>query len=299
MLSQTNGAIALRIVQNLKGEQIEWACLSYSWGGDQPSKTTKANLGSRLESLPFAELPKTITDAIVVTARLGIKFLWIDALCLVQDDANDVAHEIATMPEIYTSGLCTISASRASSSEEGFLQDHQADDMHHDPVVLRVTCPNGIPGQINLSNRGSEYRYSKEPIHTRAWCYQERVLSPRIIDFGHTQLQWICKSKRYADGGRVDRAANTDAILEGSFRSMSRRELHENWADIVSKYTRRDMTFAGDRLLAISAVAANFAPHFGCEYLAGHWKDSLSLQLAWMAGRPKYSRSKVYVAPSW
>lgn len=61
---------------------------------------------------------------------------------------------------------------------------------------------------------------------------------------------------------------------------MPQRELHGLWADVVSKYTRRDMTFAGDRLLAISAVAAKFAPHFGCDYFAGHWKHLLSLQLA-------------------
>lgn len=190
VLPQKGGAIALQIVQNLKGEQVKWTCLSYCWGGDQPSKTTKANLRNRLISLSFAELPKTITDAVVVTARLGIQFLWVDALCLVQDDVEDVAREIATMPEVYSHGVCMLSSSRASSSEEGFLQDHKTDDVHHNPVVLRVTCSDGRPGQINLSNRGSEYRYLKEPIHTRAWCYQERILSPRIIDFGHTQLQW-------------------------------------------------------------------------------------------------------------
>ncbi|KAF2833726.1 HET-domain-containing protein [Ophiobolus disseminans] len=290
---------SLRIVPNAKNEKIQWVCLSYCWGGDQPSKTTKANLDERLTLLPFADLPKTITDAITVTGRLGLRYLWVDALCIIQDDGDDVAREIATMPEVYRYAICTISASRASTSEEGFLQNHHTDDMHHSPIVLRITCPDGTPGQINLSNRGSEYRYVQEPIHKRAWCYQERILSPRIVDFGHTQVQWICKSKRFADGGRVERAASTDALLGSALQDLSQHELHDKWADIVSKYTRRDLTFAGDRLLAVSAVAAYFAPRFGCEYLAGHWKDSLALQLAWVAGRPKYTRPNVYVAPSW
>jgi hypothetical protein len=203
------------------------------------------------------------------------------------------------MPEIYMYGACTISASRASSSEEGFLQGHVTDAIHHKPISLRVVCPDGSTGNIYLSNPGSEYRYAKEPIHTRAWCYQERVLSPRIIDFGHTQIQWICKSKRYADGGRIDRAARTDALIGGTLEGLSQRELLHGWSDIVSKYTRRDITFAGDRLLAVSAIAAYFAPLLRCKYLAGHWQDLLSLELGWIVGQPKYSRPKTYVAPSW
>ncbi|KAH7073777.1 heterokaryon incompatibility protein-domain-containing protein [Paraphoma chrysanthemicola] len=299
VLRQPDGTFATRIVQNMKGKRTKWATLSYCWGGDQPSKTTKANLRDRLISLPFPDLPQTIQDAIVVTTHLGLSFLWIDALCIVQDDENDVAHEIASMPEVYSHGACTISASRASSSEEGFLQAHQIDGIHHKPVALRVTCPDGIPGYVTLSSRGAEYRNAKEPVHGRAWCYQERILSPRILDFGHTQVQWICKSKRYADGGRVERAVTTDALLGNSLQNLSQRAIQDSWSNVIWKYTRRDMTFVGDRLLAVSAIATVFAPHLRCDYLAGHWRNLLSLQLAWIVGQPKYSRSNIFVAPSW
>ncbi|OAL02557.1 hypothetical protein IQ06DRAFT_118132 [Phaeosphaeriaceae sp. SRC1lsM3a] len=203
------------------------------------------------------------------------------------------------MPEIYMYGACTISASRASTSEEGFLQGHAVDDIHHEPISLHVNLPNGVTGSVNLSNPGSEYRYEKEPIHKRAWCYQERILSPRIIDFGHTQIQWICKSKRHADGGRADRAATTDALIIGTLNGLSQRELLNAWSNVVWKYTRRDITFAGDKLLAISAVAAYYAPLIACDYVAGHWRDMLALQLAWIVGQPKYPPPSVYVAPSW
>jgi hypothetical protein len=294
-----NGSLVLRIEQHTKGQRVEWACLSYCWGGDQPSKTTRANLAARRVTLPLADLPRTIRDAVHVAWSLQIRYLWIDALCIIQDHADDVAREIATMPEIYMYGACTISASRATSSEEGFLQGHVVDEIHHKPISLLVVCPDGATGNIYLSNPGSEYRYAKEPIHTRAWCYQERVLSPRIIDFGHTQIQWICKSKRYADGGRIDSAARTDALIQGTLEGLSQRELLHAWSDIVSKYSRRDITFAGDRLLAVSAIAAYFAPLLRCDYLAGHWRDLLSLELGWIVGQPKYPRPKTYVSPSW
>lgn len=289
----------LRIVQIAPGQRAEWACLSYCWGGDQPSKTTRANITARLTNLPLADLPGTIRDAIHVAAGLQIQYIWIDALCIIQDNPDDVAHEIATMPEVYMYGACTISASRASTSNEGFLQGHEIDRIHHKPIALRVKLSNGESGSINLSNPGSEYRYVQEPIHKRAWCYQERILSPRLIDFGHTQIQWICKSRRRADGGRVDRAAPTDKLIIGTLKGLSKREILNVWSNIVWKYTRRDITFAGDGLLAISAIAAYFAPLLGCDYVAGHWRDALALQLAWVAGEPKYPLPAVYVAPSW
>ncbi|KAF2031666.1 HET-domain-containing protein, partial [Setomelanomma holmii] len=269
VLRHLDGKLTARLVQDLKGDRIRWACLSYCWGGDQPSKTTKANFTERLETLPLVDLPKTITDVIPVTSQMDIRYLWIDALCIIPDNPDDVACEIASMPEVYMHGVCTISASQASTSVEGFLQDHQTDEMHHQPI----------------------------PIHKRAWCYQERILSSRIVDFGHTQIQWICKSKRDADDGRVDRAAITDALIESSVNNLLSPQ--ERWFDVVSKYTRRDMTFVGDRVLAVSAVAAYFALQFDCEYVAGFWKDKLALQLAWIAGRPKYSRPGIYIAPSW
>jgi hypothetical protein len=292
-------SIALRIVENDKSQRIKWACLSYCWGGDQPANTTRANIATRLVALPLADLPRTIRDAVLVADRLQMRYLWIDALCIIQDHADDVACELTTMPEIYMYGACTISASRASSSEEGFLQGHVTDEIHHKPISLRVICSDGVVGNILLSNPGSEYRYAKEPIHMRAWCYQERVLSPRIIDFGHTQIQWICKSRRYADGGKIDRAARTDALIGGTLEGFSKRELLHAWSEAVSKYTRRNITFADDRLRAISAIAAYFAPLLRCEYLAGHWRDLLSLELAWIVGQPKYARPKSYVSPSW
>ena len=299
-----DGNLWTRIVQYDPQQQgnsgkIEWACLSYCWGGDQVTKTTRANLAARRTVLSFADLPQTLKDALHVTYRLNLQFIWIDALCIDQDDPDDVSHEIAAMPDIYKGGICTITASRASGSKEGFMQDHEVEAIHHEPICINVACPNGQPGHVNLGPRGAEYRNAPDPIHKRAWCFQERILSTRVLDFGYTQTRWTCLSGSYVDGGNAELAARTDPRIGRSLQTLTRERLLETWQDLVDSYTKRDLTFTGDKLLAISAIASEFAPHMRSDYLAGLWRHSLPHSLDWRSGRYKYSRPSFYVAPSW
>ncbi len=78
-----------------------WACLSYAWGGDQIIKTTKANRAKHAAGIPLVILPPTIRDAVKVCRRLGLRYLWVDCLCIVQDDDIDMDHEILSMASTY------------------------------------------------------------------------------------------------------------------------------------------------------------------------------------------------------
>ncbi|KAF2116637.1 heterokaryon incompatibility protein-domain-containing protein [Lophiotrema nucula] len=296
---QQHGSFRPRIYHRRQGERLQWATLSYCWGGDQACKTKKSKLDSRSHHLPLVELPRTLQDALVVAHRMGLSYIWIDALCIIQDDPEDVVREIAQMPEIYKYGICTISASRAKSSEEGFLQPHGIDLPHHKPTLIRVKCPDGSSGSVCLAYRGGEYTYAVEPIHKRSWCFQERVLSQRILDFNTTQLRWTCASLTEVDGGKAILGNRTDRPLSESLVDFSREGLDDYWQATVIAYTRRDLTFAGDKLLALSAIATELARHYEDDYFAGLWRHSMSCQLSWHAGRPKYRRVETYVAPSW
>jgi hypothetical protein len=210
-----------------------------------------------------------------------------------------VAHEIAAMPDIYKEGICTITASRASNSKEGFMQDHEVEVIHQKPIRINVVCPNGQPGHVNLGPRGAEYRGAPDPIDKRAWCFQKRVLSMRVLEFGYTQVRWTCLSGSHVDDGEADLAARTDLLIGRSLQSLTRERLLEIWQDFVDIYTKHDLTFAGDKLLAISAIASEFAPHMRSDYLAGLWRQSMPHSLGWRTGRCKYLRPSLYVAPSW
>ncbi|PMD24441.1 heterokaryon incompatibility [Hyaloscypha hepaticicola] len=103
-------------------EKVEYITLSYCWGGDVSSKTTKSNLNHRYKSIEWSTLPQTIQDAITITRELGCRYIWIDALCIVQDDSVDWAREATTMSQVYENCILTISATKFETSISGFLQ---------------------------------------------------------------------------------------------------------------------------------------------------------------------------------
>ncbi|KAF4427738.1 hypothetical protein CGGC5_v004982 [Colletotrichum fructicola Nara gc5] len=107
------------------GDYCNYVALSHCWGQHQPAKTTKATLGRYKSRLIWADLPKTFQDAITVTRALGIDFIWVDSLCIIQDDPDDWAKEASQMASIYRKAYITIAATSAAGGEEGFLYDRR------------------------------------------------------------------------------------------------------------------------------------------------------------------------------
>lgn len=111
----------VRLVEPGVKANIKWASLSYVWGGAQEVRTTKITLLEHLTSIQVANLPQTLIDAIKVCRQLEISFLWIDALCIIQDDPCDLYRELNSMASIYQHSYLTISAACARRVEDGFL----------------------------------------------------------------------------------------------------------------------------------------------------------------------------------
>lgn len=111
----------IRLVELENGPICKWASLSYVWGGPQETRTTRTTLSKHLEGIEMDILPQTLLDAIKVCRKLDIPYLWVDALCIVQDDTIDLLRELASMPKIYQEGYITIEASRAEGVQAGFL----------------------------------------------------------------------------------------------------------------------------------------------------------------------------------
>ncbi|KAK1952066.1 HET-domain-containing protein, partial [Colletotrichum sublineola] len=143
-----------------------FAALSYCWGGNQTVKCETSTLAEFTQDIPFEKLPRTIQDAVEVCSQLGVQYIWVDALCIIQNEGNDEKIlEIAKMPYIYGQASFTIMASRAETAWEGFLQDRE-------PFT---NCT------------------GHEPIDERGWTFQERLLSLRIVEFGSRQTRWSCQ----------------------------------------------------------------------------------------------------------
>lgn len=176
----------VRLVSPSPSEVLKYAALTHCWGGSNPTSTTTINYISRYDGIPSTEIPRTFEDAIKVTRWLGLKYLWIDSFCIVQDDKTGWETEAAKMADIYSGSWVVIAAAQANDSSAGFL--HPRESARHislklphstavDICVRRrighdTSSANRIPSGLLLS-----------PLLQRAWCFQERILAPRILYF--------------------------------------------------------------------------------------------------------------------
>jgi hypothetical protein len=263
-------------------------------------------------AIPYQELPKTIQDAVITSHELGIPFLWIDSLCIMQNDPEDIAWEISQMPDIYNNASITIAASRSCSVLEGFLQNREINYSPNLVFELPYRCPNKKHGSVILFQ--SAIPKGDEPLDNRAWALQERLLSLRILEFGRVQNRWICPGSENGEGYR-DRWRSSAAVdkyqidstiflfnsTEATDRSYTfrRQKLVGDWRFIVKKYTKRDLTVASDRILGISALAEKYGLIFRDDYLAGLWKSLLPSELLWTNIGSRHRRPQTCQGPSW
>lgn len=282
-----------------------YVALSYCWGGAQPHMLTTNTINDYEIAIDYHQLPATIQDAIKVTIEMGLSYLWVDSLCIIQDDRIDLAREIAQMPGIYSQATVTICASRTGSVSGGFLGPTNLEKMFKPPFKLCFQCPDGNVGTVYLA----QLRHPRDatPLATRAWALQERLLSPRVLDFNPLQTRWLCNSidtDEARNWGRLFSRFRYDNII--TLRRLLPDEepplstTIEAWRYVVMVYTGRLLTDPKDRILAISGLAERFNRRLQDTYLAGLWKCALPWQLLWFANNAELNtRPTEFQGPSW
>ncbi|KAF3767272.1 hypothetical protein M406DRAFT_89786, partial [Cryphonectria parasitica EP155] len=181
-----------------KGARAKYICLSHCWGLDQIITTTKCTLQPHKREVPWDALSTTFRDAIHLTRTLGYRYIWIDSLCIVQDDEDDWAVESARMATVYSNGALTIAATKSPNGQGGIFSQTQdtlvsgqtpAGEGYR--VFFRELIDHHLESQEEIegddtlaSNPTSRYF----PLLTRAWVYQERMLSTRVVHFGKYEV---------------------------------------------------------------------------------------------------------------
>jgi hypothetical protein len=304
----------LVVTNGLKGQ---YAALSYCWGGEQPDSLQQDRLSAYSREIPSEKLPQTIKDAIIVTRNLGLRYLWVDSLCIIQDSELDKRSEISRMRLIFRHAFVTISAATAKTVFAGFLQQRP---FPLPSVSIPITCPDGADGAVCLYQDAGEshllYSDSDHPIEARAWTLEEKVLSPRVLLYSSTHLRWLCDSRQYSDGGAQENFMDYDAaryrlplemraeIPHPSRNNVSTESVYSSWRILVGEYTTRRLTAPRDKLRAIGGLAEQYARITNDVYCSGLWKSQLPTELLWRrnslteAGRPR-ERPTGYRAPSW
>lgn len=283
--------------------QIQYATLSYCWGSAVPMTTTKANKHEHeTTGIDVQTMPATFQDAVYVAKKLQIPYLWIDALCIVQDDEEDWEAEAVTMCDIFAHSQITISAAQSSSSAENFLH-RPSDEMIS--LHFRSTLEPTIAGQyfIRLDPRimpPGTRDVENLKWKSRAWVWQEEVMSTRQAIFGKKYLQFRCKE---------------ECLLENDL-NMRLNTSMRFWSHAVETFTSRALTSRLDRLKAIAGAAKFIEAKKLSEgnperYLVGLWQnDTIAFQLCWNYVQPTLSHAELmellqskderqYIAPSW
>ncbi|KAI4948951.1 hypothetical protein J4E91_005413 [Alternaria rosae] len=177
-----------------EGESGRYAALSYVWGESSPFATTRDNIEANKRGIHVDQLPKTLQDAISVAREMGIGYLWIDSLCICQDDSEDWSRETSRMGSVYSNAYIMLSATGSPSSTSGlsiFSPNRPA------PIYspFEYTTTNGIKGTLHAfsSSRetaakpswaGDNAMLKNEPLSQRGWALQECWLAPRVLHFG-------------------------------------------------------------------------------------------------------------------
>ncbi|KAK3984435.1 heterokaryon incompatibility protein-domain-containing protein [Cladorrhinum sp. PSN332] len=294
----------LRLYQSKENEEAEYVALSYCWGQNQDLVTKTTNLSSHLDAIPEARLPKTIFDAIAVCRKLEIRYLWVDALCIVQDDNNDKLSEIGKMVDIYRGSLLTIVAANAGKVSDGFLDDH--DDETRLMPQLPLYIDKSTTGTIYLrgyKGHNDEETLTQEPLFTRGWTFQEYVLSPRALVFDSRQVLYKCSTFHdelrpvLETGIRVWSPTiqrlpvtvfdiSTETQYDPGNPDGLAKDLDDNsverWREVVEEYSKRNLSFFGDRLSALAGVAEALGKAWNGTYIAGMWAETLAQHLCWL-----------------
>lgn len=195
----------IRLTSHVRGQTRpgRYAALSHRWGRNHRTFCTyKSNQDRFMKRIELSELPSTFRDAVQVTRKLGLQYLWIDSLCIIQDDKKDWDTESKLMEQVFSSAYVTIAASCASGTEDGFLKPRP-----HRQCV-RLIADNGEPYFVCEAIDNFAVDVEQGELNKRGWVFQERALSRRTIYFSEKQTYWECgggvrcetltKMKKYA-----------------------------------------------------------------------------------------------------
>ncbi|KAI1757603.1 HET-domain-containing protein [Xylaria castorea] len=289
-----------------KHQQPKYAALSYCWGPPEDAKsqfkTEHATYQDRISGFPLGTTSQIMQDAVEVCRSLGIPYLWIDAVCIIQDDRDDWEGESAEMANVYKSAHLTICTPTSSSCREGFLGQRASATINFrsriNPGVVGsymirpcgvISDPQIAEGDYERIDNGDISPRSKW--WTRGWTFQELALSTRVLLFG-IKLRLVLEDKFWSEGdeGMTESAGDEPPEFRGmggtfaviSVADALNGEDNEHmWMSMLKQYTARQLTFGSDKLPAMGGLAKIAVMGRGDMYLAGIRKDFLHRDLFW------------------
>ena len=348
------------------GAAPSYTTLSHCWGTPgghpPPLRTTRDTYASRTNGIEWSDLTVLFQDAIGLTRAIGCRYLWIDSLCIIQDDKQDWIEQSVLMADVYSNGYLNIAAAAGSSSSESLFHGRQPsvgkpddDDDKDDDDDAKHERPAGIPPNITVpppssATAAASVHVRRSHVHThrcvldpglgdarelcplltRAWVFQEELLSRRAVSFTRSELLWQCQECVRCECGDMDNCSAVRPQIERGYAAADRsyaldyillaenygstnrrfagvlsgrcsaKQARSFWTEAASQYSGMALTRESDRPYAVAGIASRIQEVTGDTYLAGLWLEDLPRGLLWFGslGSTRGSRRKPGI-PSW
>jgi hypothetical protein len=287
-----------------QGKSFQYATLSHRWGDGPNLTATKQNWQKLSSNIPFETLPPLFQDATIITRQLGLRYIWIDSLCIIQDSARDWETESSKMAAIYENSYITIAAVDSADGNDRCLVDRLK------PVRINYKNTMGKEFTVRARKVVEHHPNAREkepakpmgPLTTRAWALQEHVLSTRVLHYTSTELLFECRTSYRCECMPMRKMyPTTPSIIP---KSVAKKDggldpVWHAWQRIVEQYSRRELTVQNDKFPAISGIASKIKEATQSPYIAGLWKMNIASDLIWSAAPPLADNAlQTYRAPT-
>ncbi|KAK8028996.1 hypothetical protein PG991_006052 [Apiospora marii] len=295
--------------------------LSYRWGTNpQHALLLSSTIDQYRQGAKISELPQTFQDLVLVARRFGIRYVWVDCFCIIQNSREDWETEAPMMRHVYANAACNIAASASDNPNGGLFRSRDVRDIQ--PGVISTTLTSEQPERFYIFDKSYWDRQLLEgSLHNRGWVFQERFLGPRQLYFTRNQVMWECLEEHKCEGfphgiplhhspKSIDRLLNLPQNRETpDWRQGKDYQRHHDsimtfdavdiWCDLVTTYSACHFTKSEDKLYAFAGISKLFQEVTGDRYLAGIWRSQILHLLNWTVFASNSKHSVLYRAPSW
>jgi hypothetical protein len=273
-LSGSSDVPTVRLIETKGIEGGDYCALSHCWGppaDTSPPRTTHENYEQHLAGILLERLPKTFRDTIALAWGLGIIYVWIDSLCIIQNDEEDWRLEAEVMGDVYRNATLVIGAAGAKDSTEGlFITERPCERVYRAPYILDGVKKGSFYLALQPQGLGGP---TLGPLGSRAWAYQERYLAQRAVHFMPHQMFWGCEEQ---------------ALLETSDEYMMGCNGKEPWLYVLKSYSEKKLTYTRDRVYALHGIIDEMQKDRQDQFIFGSavWERNLEEQILWRQDQP-------------
>ncbi|KAJ8108700.1 hypothetical protein OPT61_g7988 [Boeremia exigua] len=289
----------------------EYATLSYRWGGYNPVTLCQENYNQLRTRIQFNHLPRTIREAVEVCRALSMRYLWVDALCIIQDGGADFLQEVANMGSIYAGSKFTIAAEDSHDCESGLFRKRSP--LHRQDCWVECEDVRWIFQSAHYTCLDHGFQVQSTRLSERGWVFQERALSPRTVHFTSEEIIWECRERLFCHlcvepqlihdhlGNVSDGKAFAQyqalpwsssvpgiygktlilSLLVSRPGGLGRTLFQTGWTTLLDHYSKTRFTNNNDRLSALAGVSQLIQSKFGYMASYGLWLNVFLDQLRW------------------